>query len=34
MARDSDLDALRGRDDFKKLLEAMGKAKSKPPNLP
>jgi len=31
MAKDIDLDVLHGRDDFKKLLEAMGKAEVKPP---
>ena len=27
MARDTDLDALRGRDDFKKVMEELGKQK-------
>src|SRR5262249_23017596 len=31
MAKDKDLDVLRGRENFKKLLETMEKAKRKPP---
>ncbi len=31
MAKDKDLDVLRGREDFKKLVEALPKTKEKPP---